>query len=129
MSIRVAINGFGRIGRNVLRAAKGAAADLDFVAVNDLTDNDTLAHLLRYDSVPRPLSGHGRGRSRKPGRRRRLDPRAQRARSVCPPVARARGRHRCRGDGSVPGPRRRLQALGGRGTEGHHHGPGEGGGT
>ena len=54
MSIRVAINGFGRIGRNVLRAAKGAAADLDFVAVNDLTDNDTLAHLLRYDSV------HGR---------------------------------------------------------------------
>jgi glyceraldehyde 3-phosphate dehydrogenase len=52
MPIRVAINGFGRIGRNVLRAAKKAGAtDIDFVAVNDLTDTKTLAHLLRYDSV------------------------------------------------------------------------------
>lgn len=51
MSTRVAINGFGRIGRNVLRAAKAAGSDLDFVAVNDLTDAETLAHLLRYDSV------------------------------------------------------------------------------
>jgi glyceraldehyde 3-phosphate dehydrogenase len=52
MAIRVAINGFGRIGRNVLRAAKQTGrTDLDFVAVNDLTDNQTLAHLLRYDSV------------------------------------------------------------------------------
>ncbi len=52
MPIRVAINGFGRIGRNVLRAAKKAgAADIDFVAVNDLTDTKTLAHLLKYDSV------------------------------------------------------------------------------
>ncbi|MFW5951896.1 MAG: type I glyceraldehyde-3-phosphate dehydrogenase [Gemmatimonadota bacterium] len=54
MATRVAINGFGRIGRNILRAAKKAGADLDFVAVNDLTDAETLAHLLRYDSV------HGR---------------------------------------------------------------------
>jgi glyceraldehyde 3-phosphate dehydrogenase len=54
MSARVAINGFGRIGRNVLRYAKQSAPDLDFVAVNDLTDNATLAHLLRYDSI------HGR---------------------------------------------------------------------
>jgi glyceraldehyde 3-phosphate dehydrogenase len=54
MATRVAINGFGRIGRNILRAAKKYDADLDFVAVNDLTDADTLAHLLRYDSV------HGR---------------------------------------------------------------------
>ncbi|HKK92010.1 MAG TPA: type I glyceraldehyde-3-phosphate dehydrogenase, partial [Longimicrobiales bacterium] len=54
MSTRVAINGFGRIGRNVLRAAKATGSDLDFVAVNDLTDAETLAHLLRYDSV------HGR---------------------------------------------------------------------
>ncbi len=54
MPIRVAINGFGRIGRNVVRAAKKTGADLDFVAVNDLTDNKTLAHLLKYDSV------HGR---------------------------------------------------------------------
>src|SRR5688500_5450528 len=52
MAIRVAINGFGRIGRNVLRAAKQAgASDIDFVAVNDLTDTKTLAHLLKYDSV------------------------------------------------------------------------------
>jgi glyceraldehyde 3-phosphate dehydrogenase len=54
MATRVAINGFGRIGRNILRAAKKYGSDLDFVAVNDLTDADTLAHLLRYDSV------HGR---------------------------------------------------------------------
>jgi glyceraldehyde 3-phosphate dehydrogenase len=54
MATRVAINGFGRIGRNILRAAKKHGADLDFVAVNDLTDAETLAHLLRYDSV------HGR---------------------------------------------------------------------
>lgn len=55
MAIRVGINGFGRIGRNVLRAAKmQGSTDLDFVAVNDLTDTKTLAHLLRYDSV------HGR---------------------------------------------------------------------
>jgi glyceraldehyde 3-phosphate dehydrogenase len=54
MATRVAINGFGRIGRNILRAAKKYGADLEFVAVNDLTDADTLAHLLRYDSV------HGR---------------------------------------------------------------------
>jgi glyceraldehyde 3-phosphate dehydrogenase (phosphorylating) len=55
MPIKVAINGFGRIGRNVLRAAKKLGAkELDFVAVNDLTDTRTLAHLLTYDSV------HGR---------------------------------------------------------------------
>ncbi len=54
MALRVAINGFGRIGRNLFRAAKKAGLDIDFVAVNDLTDNDTLALLLKYDSV------HGR---------------------------------------------------------------------
>ena len=52
MTIRVGINGFGRIGRQVVRAAKEqGVADLDFVAVNDLTDTKTLAHLFRYDSV------------------------------------------------------------------------------
>ena len=52
MPIRVAINGFGRIGRNVLRAATMAkVSDLEIVAVNDLTDTKTLAHLLKYDSV------------------------------------------------------------------------------
>ncbi len=55
MAIRVAINGFGRIGRNVLRSAKKSGnTEIDFVAINDLTDAGTLAHLLRYDSV------HGR---------------------------------------------------------------------
>jgi len=55
MAIRVGINGFGRIGRNVVRAARAMnASELEFVAVNDLTDTKTLAHLLKYDSV------HGR---------------------------------------------------------------------
>jgi len=55
MGIRVGINGFGRIGRNVVRAAvKMGVKDLDFVAVNDITDTKTLAHLFKYDSV------HGR---------------------------------------------------------------------
>ena len=55
MAIKVAINGFGRIGRNVVRAANAMRAEgFDFVAVNDLTDTKTLAHLLKYDSV------HGR---------------------------------------------------------------------
>ncbi|MEM9132224.1 MAG: type I glyceraldehyde-3-phosphate dehydrogenase [Actinomycetota bacterium] len=51
MAIRVGINGFGRIGRNFFRAAKAAGADIDFVAVNDLGAVDTMAHLLKYDSV------------------------------------------------------------------------------
>ncbi|HWT00284.1 MAG TPA: type I glyceraldehyde-3-phosphate dehydrogenase [Pyrinomonadaceae bacterium] len=50
MAVKVGINGFGRIGRNVLRASLGDP-DIDFVAVNDLTDTKTLAHLLKYDSV------------------------------------------------------------------------------
>lgn len=58
MAIRVGINGFGRIGRQVLRAAKEqGVADLDFVAVNDLTDTRTLAHLFKYDSVHGTYSG------------------------------------------------------------------------
>ena len=51
MAVRIGINGFGRIGRNLFRAAKAAGADLDFVAVNDLGSLDTMAHLLKYDSV------------------------------------------------------------------------------
>ena len=51
MSVRVGINGFGRIGRNFLRAARRRDADIDLIAVNDLTDAATLAHLLKYDSV------------------------------------------------------------------------------
>jgi glyceraldehyde 3-phosphate dehydrogenase len=51
MAVKVGINGFGRIGRNLFRAAHAAGADLDFVAVNDITDTATLAHLLKYDSI------------------------------------------------------------------------------
>jgi glyceraldehyde 3-phosphate dehydrogenase len=51
MSIKVGINGFGRIGRNFFRAAKQQGIDIDFVAVNDITNARTLAHLLKYDSV------------------------------------------------------------------------------
>jgi glyceraldehyde 3-phosphate dehydrogenase len=63
MTIRVGINGFGRIGRQVLRAAKEQGiADLDFVAVNDLTDTKTLAHLFKYDSVHRTYEGDVRAK-------------------------------------------------------------------
>jgi glyceraldehyde 3-phosphate dehydrogenase len=51
MAVKVGINGFGRIGRNVFRAAKEANADIDFVAVNDLVDTATMAHLLKCDSI------------------------------------------------------------------------------
>ena len=57
MPVRVGINGFGRIGRNVFRAAHESGADVEIVAVNDITDNETLAHLLKYDSVYGPFSG------------------------------------------------------------------------
>jgi glyceraldehyde 3-phosphate dehydrogenase len=58
MAIRVGINGFGRIGRQVLRVAKQqAVADIEIVAINDLTDNKTLAHLFKYDSVHRTFDG------------------------------------------------------------------------
>ena len=50
MPVKVGINGFGRIGRNILRAALGDR-DVEFVAVNDITDPKTLAHLLKYDSI------------------------------------------------------------------------------
>lgn len=57
MAVRVGINGFGRIGRNVFRAAQAAGADIEWVAVNDLTDAQTLAHLLKYDTVLGPYPG------------------------------------------------------------------------
>ncbi|HEV3281132.1 MAG TPA: type I glyceraldehyde-3-phosphate dehydrogenase [Acidimicrobiales bacterium] len=57
MSVRIGINGFGRIGRNYLRAARSLGADVEVVAVNDLTSAETLAHLLRYDSTHGRLGG------------------------------------------------------------------------
>ncbi|MHB0964689.1 MAG: type I glyceraldehyde-3-phosphate dehydrogenase, partial [Gemmatimonadaceae bacterium] len=57
MAIKVGINGFGRIGRQVVRAAKERGVAIDFVAVNDLTDTKTLAHLFKYDSVHGTFDG------------------------------------------------------------------------
>ena len=53
--VRVGINGFGRIGRNFFRAVLTSGADIEIVGINDLTDNETLAHLLKYDSILGPL--------------------------------------------------------------------------
>jgi glyceraldehyde 3-phosphate dehydrogenase len=65
MPVRVGINGFGRIGRNVFRAAMARedAHEIEWVAVNDLTDSRTLAHLLRYDSILGPYPGEVKERS------------------------------------------------------------------
>ena len=57
MTVRVGINGFGRIGRNFFRAVQAQGADIEIVAVNDLTDNATLAHLLKYDTILGRLDG------------------------------------------------------------------------
>jgi glyceraldehyde 3-phosphate dehydrogenase len=57
VTVRVGINGFGRIGRNFLRAAIAAGADVEVVGVNDLTDNKSLAHLLKYDSILGRIEG------------------------------------------------------------------------
>ena len=63
MTVRVGINGFGRIGRNFLRAVLATGADIEVVGVNDLTSPQTLAHLLRYDStqgrLPVPVDVEG----------------------------------------------------------------------
>jgi glyceraldehyde 3-phosphate dehydrogenase len=57
MALRVGINGFGRIGRNFFRAAHQRAAEIEFVGVNDVTDPDTLAHLLKFDTILGPFPG------------------------------------------------------------------------
>ncbi|MGY1754810.1 type I glyceraldehyde-3-phosphate dehydrogenase [Blastococcus sp. SYSU D01042] len=65
MTVRVGINGFGRIGRNFWRAAAASGQDIEIVAVNDLTSNEALAHLLKYDSIlgrlPQDVSADGDG--------------------------------------------------------------------
>ena len=57
MALKAGINGFGRIGRNVFRAAHARGAEIDWVGVNDITDTETLAHLLKYDSILGPFPG------------------------------------------------------------------------
>ena len=71
MTVRVGINGFGRIGRNFFRAAKERDADIDFVAVNDLGSIETMAHLLKYDSVLGILPYDVKATARRHHRRRR----------------------------------------------------------
>jgi glyceraldehyde 3-phosphate dehydrogenase (phosphorylating) len=57
MSVRVGINGFGRIGRNVFRAAYERGDEIEWLAVNDIVDPETIVHLLRYDSTYGPFPG------------------------------------------------------------------------
>jgi glyceraldehyde-3-phosphate dehydrogenase/erythrose-4-phosphate dehydrogenase len=83
MTVRVGINGFGRIGRNYFRAAKGK--DVEVVAVNDLTDNKTLSHLLKYDSTfGRPARRSTSTRSRSPSAAGSSAPAPRRTRPSCP---------------------------------------------
>ena len=111
MATRIGINGFGRIGRQVIRAAKNqGVADLDFVAVNDLTDTKTLAHLFKYDSVHRTYQGDveaGKDSITIDGDEIKVlaekDPGGS-------PVERPRRRHRPRIDGSFYRGQRRAQA-------------------
>ena len=79
-AVKVGVNGFGRIGRNLFRAAYEAGSELEFVAVNDITDAATLAHLLKYDSILGPLPGPRRGARGGDRRRRARDQGARRAR-------------------------------------------------
>ena len=70
MTVRVGINGFGRIGRNFFRAVAASGADIEVVAANDLGDLATMAHLLKYDSILGRFPGDVvRRRRRHPGRR------------------------------------------------------------
>ena len=125
MSVRVGINGFGRIGRNMFRAgqARADASEIEWVAVNDLTDARTLAHLLAYDSILGPLPGRGPGarRARDRGRRARADG-ARRARPRRAAVGRARRRRRDRVDRSVHQPRSGRRAPRPGRKEGDHLG-------
>ena len=61
MSVKVGINGFGRIGRNVVRAFLESNADIEFVAINDIADSKTLAHLLKYGLLPSNMNTGGTG--------------------------------------------------------------------
>ena len=99
MTVRVGINGFGRIGRNFFRAAKQQGADIDFVAVNDLGSLETMAHLLKYDSIARRAPER---RSRRTRTASRVDGDVLQGAVGAQPrrtaVGRARRRHRDRVD-------------------------------
>ena len=122
MTVRVGINGFGRIGRNFFRAVQASGADIEVVAFNDLGDDATQAHLLKYDSILGRLgSDVVRRRRRHPGRRQGHQV-LRRARPGQAPLGRGRRRRRHRVDRLL---HRRPQGQGAhrrRGQEGHHLG-------
>ena len=99
MTVRVGVNGFGRIGRNFWRAVDSLDHDIEIVAVNDLTDNKTLAHLLKYDSIMGKLPYEVTASDGVDHRRRQGDQGAVRARSRRAAVERPgrRRRHRVHG--------------------------------
>ena len=124
MTIRVAINGFGRIGRNVLRAiAEANRKDIEIVGINDLGPVETNAHLLRFELGARPLSrrGHGQGRHHQRRQRRHQSDRHQGPDHTAVEGSRRRHRHGMhrhlhrQGQG-VDAPDRRRQARAGLGA-------------
>ena len=125
MAVRVGINGFGRIGRNIMRAALGDK-NIDFVAVNDLTSAaDARASAeVRLGARQPARAGRGQGRQHL-GRRRRVQG-AVDARSGAAAVEGPRRRRRVRVDRALHQPRRRRQAPHGRREEGRHHRAGQG---
>jgi hypothetical protein len=86
MSVKIGINGFGRIGRIFFRAAKEQGKDWDFVAANDITDSRTLAHLLKYDSVFGRFPGEVA--TRRTSRGRNWGPRSRSSPPACSPSVR-----------------------------------------
>ena len=126
MAIKVGINGFGRIGRNILRAALGRPRHFDFVAVNDITDAATLAHLLKYDSVLGTLQARRQGPGRRHRGERPAGEGAVREGSGVAPLEGAGRRRGVRVHRPVHQARRRREAPGGGREEGDRHGPGEG---
>ena len=90
MAVKVGINGFGRIGRNLFRAAYEAGSDLEFVAVNDLIDPEMIAHLLKYDSILGRFPGRGRGHRGRHQRRRQAAQGPEREGPRGPPLGRPR---------------------------------------
>ena len=126
MAVKVGINGFGRIGRNLFRAAHEAGADLEFVAVNDLIDAETLAHLLKYDSI----LGRFPGEVEVTGDGITVDGNELKVLTERDPGGPALGRPRRRGRDRVDRPvhqaRGRRQAPRGGRQEGDHLRPGHG---